>query len=79
MKALVTGATGFVGSHVAEKLCREGLEVLCLVRSTSRLDWLQGLKVETCVADLTGPPPGAAGCQIPDARCQIPDAGWIRV
>jgi len=53
VKALVTGATGFVGSHVTERLCREGLQVVCLVRPTSRLDWLEGLGVETCVADLS--------------------------
>ena len=52
MKALVTGATGFVGSHVAERLAREGLHVVCLARATSRTRWLDGLGVEIRTADL---------------------------
>ena len=52
MKALVTGATGFVGSHLVERLVREGLEVVCLVRPTSSLAWLAGLPVQTRVAPL---------------------------
>jgi uncharacterized protein YbjT (DUF2867 family) len=32
MKVLVTGATGFVGSHLAEALVRRGDEVTALVR-----------------------------------------------
>jgi nucleoside-diphosphate-sugar epimerase len=52
MKALVTGATGFVGSHLAERLCREGLDVVCTVRETSSLAWLEGLDVERRVASL---------------------------
>ncbi|HUT34607.1 MAG TPA: NAD(P)-dependent oxidoreductase [Planctomycetota bacterium] len=55
MKALVTGATGFVGSHLAERLCREGAEVVCLVRPTSRLEWLEGLPVEKVVGSLEAP------------------------
>ena len=51
-KALVTGATGFVGSHLVERLLDEGLEVACLVRSTSRLTWLEALPVERRTADL---------------------------
>lgn len=52
MKALVTGATGFVGSHLAARLVREGAQVVCLVRRTSNLAWLEGLDVETRVAPL---------------------------
>ena len=36
MKALVTGATGFVGGLLAHRLAAEGAEVRCLVRSRSR-------------------------------------------
>lgn len=35
METLVTGATGFVGRHVAEELARHGRRVRCLVRSGS--------------------------------------------
>jgi len=55
MKALVTGATGFVGSHLAERLCREGMSVACLVRPTSSLEWLAGLPVERVAGSLDAP------------------------
>lgn len=41
MKVLVTGATGFIGSQVAEKLLDAGYNVNCLIRKTSNLRWLQ--------------------------------------
>jgi len=40
MKALVTGATGFIGSHLVDALIREGFEVTCLVRNQSNLKFL---------------------------------------
>jgi dihydroflavonol-4-reductase len=45
MKALVTGATGFVGSHLAETLVREGAEVTALVRSPGKARLLGELGV----------------------------------
>ncbi|MBI4654440.1 MAG: NAD(P)-dependent oxidoreductase [Nitrospirae bacterium] len=41
MKALVTGASGFIGSHLVEKLLSSGYEVSCLVRKTSNFRWLE--------------------------------------
>lgn len=46
---LVTGATGFVGWHVARRLIECGHRVRCLVRSTGRLD---GLNAEEVAGDL---------------------------
>ena len=46
MKAFVTGATGFVGSHLVDKLLEKGYEVKCLTRKSSNLRWLKGLNVE---------------------------------
>jgi nucleoside-diphosphate-sugar epimerase len=51
MKALVTGATGFIGSHLVEELRRRGDEVVCLVRRTSRLGELEKLGVRFVIGD----------------------------
>jgi len=52
MKALVTGATGFIGSFLAEALSRKGYEVTCLIRKTSNLKWLNHLRLQYLHADL---------------------------
>lgn len=52
MKALVTGATGFVGSHLVERLLSEGLEVICMTRATSNSEWIDSLPVEVRQATL---------------------------
>ena len=56
MRALVTGATGFVGSAVARALIESGWPVRALVRSGSDRGNLQGLPIEIAVGDLTDPP-----------------------
>jgi nucleoside-diphosphate-sugar epimerase len=51
MKTLVTGATGFIGSHLVEKLLRNGHSVACLVRKTSNLQWIEGLNIRLIYGD----------------------------
>jgi nucleoside-diphosphate-sugar epimerase len=51
MKALVTGATGFIGSHLVEALLDKNVEIRCLVRKESNRRWLEGREVEFCVGD----------------------------
>ena len=66
MKVFVTGATGFVGSHVAELLEAMGAEVRVLVRKTSRSENLAMLKAERVVGDLRdieSLKKGMAGCE----------------
>ena len=53
MKVFLTGATGFLGWHVARELAAEGAQLRLLVRSTSNLDNLEGIApAETIVGDL---------------------------
>lgn len=52
MKALVTGATGFLGTHIARELLKDGAAVKVLVRSGSERSNLAGLDVETVQGDL---------------------------
>jgi dihydroflavonol-4-reductase len=52
LKAFVTGATGFLGFHVARVLAEQGADLRLLVRSTSNLRNLEGLKAETATGDL---------------------------
>ncbi len=43
--SVVTGASGFVGSHLVDYLIQKGDEVHCIVRKTSSLKWLKGKDV----------------------------------
>lgn len=52
MKTLVTGATGFVGSHLAEALRRRGDEVTALARSAAKAAALEPLGVRVVSGDL---------------------------
>jgi len=55
MKIFLTGATGFVGHHVAKALAAEGAELRMLVRKSSNLANLEGIDGETEVGDLSKP------------------------
>jgi len=81
MKVFVTGATGFVGSHVARVLSQQGAELRLLVRATSRMDNLEGLRAERVTGDLCDAEAlrqGMSGCEIvfhvaADYRLWAPD------
>lgn len=51
--AVVTGANGFVGSHLVDLLISENYTVRCITRKTSNLQWLKGKKVEIYDCGLT--------------------------
>lgn len=55
MPSLVTGASGFLGGHLAESLIAEGEEVFVLVRPNSAMPHLSHLPVKPVIGDLTDP------------------------
>jgi dihydroflavonol-4-reductase len=55
MLAFVTGATGFVGSHVARALAEQGADLRLLVRSSSDLRNIEDLRAERVIGDLRDP------------------------
>ena len=64
-RALVTGATGLVGSYIVERLHADGWSVRALVRDTSRARWLEPLGAELFVGDVLDAPAftrAADGC-----------------
>jgi dihydroflavonol-4-reductase len=65
MKIFLTGATGFVGHHVAKALAAEGADLRLLVRKTSKLSNLEGIAGDTHIGDLADPEslkPALEGC-----------------
>jgi dihydroflavonol-4-reductase len=66
VKTFVTGATGFVGSHVARLLAAKGADLRLLVRAGSRRENLDGITADLVVGDLTDPQSlrqGMEGCE----------------
>ncbi|PYX11271.1 MAG: dihydroflavonol 4-reductase [Acidobacteria bacterium] len=67
MKAFVTGATGFVGSHVATVLAEQGAELRLLVRTGSDPKNIQELNADRVIGDLCDPESidrAMAGCDV---------------
>src|SRR5580700_5862701 len=81
MNVFVTGATGFVGHHVAKALAAEGANLRLLTRKSSNLANLEGIPGETVVGDLSNPAslkPALIDCDAvvhvaADYRLWIPD------
>jgi dihydroflavonol-4-reductase len=81
MKVFLTGATGFVGHHVARALAADGADLRMLVRKTSNLANLEGIAGDTHVGDLGAPDSiqsALSGCDAvvhvaADYRLWIPD------
>lgn len=81
MRVFVTGATGFVGGHVARAYAGEGAELRVLTRQSSDLSGLEGISAETVLGDLRsvdGLRAALAGCDAlvhvaADYRLWVPD------
>lgn len=56
MKIFLTGATGFIGGHLAQRLVESGHTLRCLVRPTARRARLERLGAELVTGDVTDPP-----------------------
>jgi nucleoside-diphosphate-sugar epimerase len=54
-RCLITGASGFVGSNLAQRLSRDGWEVRCLLRANSRVELLGDLPFERAEGSLSDP------------------------
>lgn len=66
MRCFVTGATGFLGSHVARQLLAQGADLRLLVRASSRMDNIADLPAERVIGDLRDLESltrGMAGCE----------------
>jgi dihydroflavonol-4-reductase len=66
---LVTGANGFVGSHLTEALLASGYRVRCMVRQTSDLTFLRDLDVDLVYSDVCDAGCLRDACQGVDAVC----------
>lgn len=81
MQVFITGATGFVGGHVARAYACGGATLRLLTRNTSNLAGLEGIAAETVVGDLRQPEAlrsALAGCDAlihvaADYRLWVPD------
>jgi nucleoside-diphosphate-sugar epimerase len=52
MQVLITGATGFIGSHLTEALHLKGYKLRVILRNTSNRRWIEHLPIEYIVGDL---------------------------
>jgi nucleoside-diphosphate-sugar epimerase len=75
-RVLITGATGFLGSHIAETLVQHGLTVRCTVRPRSSLKWLDNLNTEKVSVNFNDETSLQRACQ--DVDVVIHNAGITR-
>jgi nucleoside-diphosphate-sugar epimerase len=63
MRALVTGGTGFIGSHLIDELLEQGYDIRILRRNTSNIMLLEDKKLSFVVGDLTDTESLVRACQ----------------
>jgi nucleoside-diphosphate-sugar epimerase len=77
-RVLVSGANGFVGSHLVEALLAQGYRVRCLVRQTSDLTFIRRLAVEWVYGDVARGEGLEAACADVAAVCHLAGATKAR-
>jgi nucleoside-diphosphate-sugar epimerase len=77
MRAFVTGATGFIGGHVARRLVEAGWQVTALARSPERTGGLKALGVTVVPGDVTEPQSLAGPMARADAVFHL--AAWYQL
>lgn len=68
MRVLITGATGFLGSHLCRRMVVEGHDVRILARSSSDNTTLEGLSLDRVIGDITDPE---------SVRTAVQDREWV--
>jgi len=53
MKIFISGATGFIGSHLVRRLSQTDHQMICLVRETSDTSLLESLQIDLVVGEIT--------------------------
>ena len=76
MRVLVTGATGFLGSHIAEQLAHQGHSVRVLLRRTSDRSFLRGIDVEEALGDV--PQPDTLPAAVDGVEAIVHAAGLVK-
>jgi len=85
MLAFITGATGFVGSHVARVLAEQGADLRLMVRSSSDVRNIDGLRADRVTGDLRDAASiekAMSGCDVvfhvaADYRLWVPDSAQM--
>jgi nucleoside-diphosphate-sugar epimerase len=75
-EVLVTGANGFVGSHICEALIKSGYSVRALVRKTSDLANLKDLTINLAYGDITDP--NSLADAVKDIYAIVNNAGLVK-
>ncbi len=79
MRVLITGATGFIGSHLCRALVEAGHTIRALIRPTSSLALIDGLEVDLAVGDLMDPDSLYTAMRGVDVvmHCGAEVGGWV--
>ena len=75
---LVTGASGFIGRHLVQRMIERGCRVSCLVRATSRIDELRSTGVQLITGDVTDRAGIGRALEVSQAGIVIHLAGLVK-